>query len=67
MAYDLDEQEQIATLKSWWSTYGNLVTWLLIACLAAYASWSGWTYYQRSQAVQTLKRYQQDFRLLSAE
>ena len=25
MAYDLEEQEQLATIKSWWSQYGKLV------------------------------------------
>jgi predicted negative regulator of RcsB-dependent stress response len=24
--YDLEEQEQIDTLKTWWKMYGNLVT-----------------------------------------
>ena len=50
MAYDLEEQEQIETLKSWWAKFGNLVTWLLIAGLAAYSGWSAWNYYQRNQA-----------------
>lgn len=50
MAYDLEEQEQLATLKAWWGKYGNLVSWLAAAVLAAYAAWSGWTYYQRSQS-----------------
>ncbi|MBC7573613.1 MAG: tetratricopeptide repeat protein [Herminiimonas sp.] len=52
MAYDLEEQEQLATMKAWWTQHGNLVTWLLIAALAVYAGWSGWNYYQRNQAVQ---------------
>lgn len=52
MAYDLEEQEQLATMKAWWTQYGNLVTWLLIAALAVYAGWSGWNYYQRNQAAQ---------------
>jgi predicted negative regulator of RcsB-dependent stress response len=52
MAYDLDEQEQIANLKAWWAKYGNLSTWVVIAGLAAYAGWNGWGYYQRNQAAQ---------------
>ena len=52
MAYDLEEQEQIATLKEWWSKYGNLSTWVVIAGLAAYSGWNGWNYYQRTQAAQ---------------
>jgi predicted negative regulator of RcsB-dependent stress response len=50
MAYDLEEQEQIATLKAWWDKYGNLTSWVLIAGLAAYSGWQGWNYYQRNQA-----------------
>lgn len=52
MAYDLEEQEQLASLKAWWNQYGNMVTWLLTLCLAAYAAWNGWNYYQRSQTAQ---------------
>jgi len=48
MAYDHEEQEQIASLKAWWDKYGNLVTWLVTAVLLAYASWTGWNYWQRS-------------------
>lgn len=58
MAYDLEEQEQLATLKAWWNQYGNLVTWLLIIALAAYSAWSGWNYYQRKQTVQAAQLYE---------
>jgi predicted negative regulator of RcsB-dependent stress response len=57
MAYDLEEQEQLATMKAWWTQYGNLVTWLLIAALAVYAGWSGWNYYQRNQSAQAGQLY----------
>ena len=50
MAYDLEEQEQLATLKAWWAKYGNMSTWVVIAGLAAYSGWTGWNYYQRTQA-----------------
>ena len=59
MAYDLEEQEQLASLKAWWNQYGNLVTWLLIIGLAAYAAWTGWNYYQRSQAAQAGQLYEE--------
>ena len=48
---DLEEQEQIDALKHFWNTWGNLITWLLIAVLGAYAAWNGWQYWQRRQAV----------------
>jgi predicted negative regulator of RcsB-dependent stress response len=57
MAYDLEEQEQLATLKAWWEKYGNLTSWVLIAGLAAYSGWQGWNYYQRSQATQASALY----------
>jgi predicted negative regulator of RcsB-dependent stress response len=59
MAYDLEEQEQLATLKAWWNQYGNLLTWLLIIALAAYAAWTGWNYYQRNQAAQAGQLYEE--------
>jgi predicted negative regulator of RcsB-dependent stress response len=57
MAYDLEEQEQLASLKAWWNQYGNLVTWLLILALAGYAAWTGWNYYQRNQVMQASQLY----------
>ena len=59
MAYDLEEQEQLATLKAWWDKYGNATTWVLIAALAAYSGWSGWNYYQRDQAGKASALYEQ--------
>jgi predicted negative regulator of RcsB-dependent stress response len=47
---DLEEQEQLDQLKAFWKQYGNLVTWVLIVVLGAYAAWNGWTVYQRDQA-----------------
>ncbi len=57
MAYDLEEQEQIASLKAWWDKYGNMASWVLIAGLAAYSGFTGWNYYQRSQAAQATALY----------
>src|SRR5678816_424516 len=36
-------------LKAFWKQYGNLISWLLIAVLGAYAAWNGWNLYQRDQ------------------
>lgn len=57
MAYDLEEQEQIESLKAWWKQYGNLVTWGLIVAMLAYSAWQGWQYYQRRQAGQASQLY----------
>jgi predicted negative regulator of RcsB-dependent stress response len=57
MAYDLEEQEQLASLKAWWDKYGNASTWALIAVLAAYSGWTYWKYHQRSQAAEASALY----------
>jgi predicted negative regulator of RcsB-dependent stress response len=54
---DLEEQEQLDQLKSFWKQYGNLITWALIAALGAYAAWNGWNWYQRDQAVKAGAMY----------
>jgi predicted negative regulator of RcsB-dependent stress response len=46
---DLQEQEQLDALKAFWKTWGNLITWVLIAVLGSYAAWNGWQLYQRDQ------------------
>lgn len=50
--YDLQEQEQLAQIKHFWSRYGNLITWTLIVVLTAIAAWNGWNYWQRQKAQQ---------------
>ena len=46
---DLEEQEQLDQLKAFWKQYGNLITWVLVVVLGAYAAWNGWNAYQRDQ------------------
>jgi predicted negative regulator of RcsB-dependent stress response len=50
---DLEEQEQLDQLKSFWNQYGNLLTWVLIVVLGAYAAWNGWNWYQRKQSAES--------------
>jgi predicted negative regulator of RcsB-dependent stress response len=56
-AYDLEEQEQLATLKAWWKENGNLVMTAVTLVLIVLAAWQGWNYYQRSQAAQASGLY----------
>lgn len=49
---DLQEQEQLDALKTFWNRYGNLITWALVAALAVYAGLNGWNWWQRNQAAQ---------------
>src|ERR1019366_7862211 len=55
--YDLEEQEQLATLKAWWNDNGNLVLTALSLVLIVFAAWQAWNYYQRNQAAQASALY----------
>jgi predicted negative regulator of RcsB-dependent stress response len=57
MAYDLEEQEQIANFKAFWSKFGNLITWVLIIALAGYAGYNFWNSHQRGQAAEASGLY----------
>lgn len=59
MAYDLEEQEQLETLKAWWQQYGNLVILAATACLVTIAAFQGWHYYRQQQAVAAVTLYEQ--------
>ena len=59
MAYDLQEQEQIDELKSWWSEYGNLVILAAVAAALAVAGVQGWRYYRYNQALAAVTLYEQ--------
>jgi predicted negative regulator of RcsB-dependent stress response len=50
--YDLEEQEQLAQIKHFWSRYGSAITWALILVLSAFAAWNGWQYWQRRTALE---------------
>jgi predicted negative regulator of RcsB-dependent stress response len=57
MAYDLEEQEQIDALKSWWKQNGNLVLLAVIAALVAFAGVNGWRYYNERQSERASQLY----------
>lgn len=50
--YDLEEQEQISELKTWWRMYGNLVTAALLAVSVAVVGWQAWNWYQGKQTAE---------------
>lgn len=54
---DLQEQEQLDELKAFWKQYGNLITWVLILVLGAYAAFNGWNWWQREQASKASAMY----------
>ncbi len=63
---DLQEQEQLDALKAFWKQYGNLVTWVLILALGAYAAWNGWNWYQRDQATKASAMFDELDRAVAA-
>jgi len=58
MAYDLEEQEQLASLKGWWQDNANLVLSVITAVALAAAGWFGWRTWQANQAMQAGALYE---------
>ena len=54
---DLQEQEQLDAVKAFWKRYGNLITWLLVLVMGAFAAWNGWNWWQRDQAMKSGAMY----------
>jgi len=48
--YDLEEQEQLSTLKAWWKQHGALCLMGLALALAAIAAYQGWLWYRDREA-----------------
>ncbi len=57
MALDLEEQEQVAELKAWWTQHGNRVLAAVIAVAVAVVGWQGWRWYEHGQAAQASVLY----------
>ena len=51
-AYDLEEQEQLDELKTWWRQHGNRVTTLVLVIVLGAAGWQGWNWWQRKQTAE---------------
>lgn len=57
--YDLEEQEQIEELKSWWHQYRNLVFLVMAAAAVTVGGIQGWRYYHDKQALDAGELYSQ--------
>ena len=55
---DLEEQEQLAQLKSWWDTYGNLVVMTIALAAVVFSAWQGWRFWQERQAGEASNLYE---------
>lgn len=58
-ALDLQEQEQLDTLKAWWKDNGTMVLGLVLVVTVAMGGWRGWQYYQNKQTSEAATLYQQ--------
>lgn len=65
--YDLEEQEQLETLKAWWKQYGNLVTSLVIIASLAVMAFQAWNWYQRNQSLKAATVYEVLQRSIAAQ
>ncbi|MFT3856828.1 MAG: tetratricopeptide repeat protein [Aquabacterium sp.] len=57
--YDLEQQEQLDQVKHFWKQYGNLITWVLVLVLAAYAGWMAWQRWEQSRAGEAAGLYEE--------
>jgi len=57
MPLDLEEQEQVAELKAWWTQHGNIIVSAILAAALAFAGWQGWRWYGTNQAVQAAAHF----------
>lgn len=55
--YDLEEQEKIDGLKTWWEAYGTLMIVVVATFIASIAGMQAWKYYQRQQVEQAAELY----------
>jgi predicted negative regulator of RcsB-dependent stress response len=58
MAYDLEEQEQLATVKGWWHDNGTRVLTAIAVAAIAGSAWQGWRLWQADQARQAGAQYE---------
>ncbi|HEX5357900.1 MAG TPA: tetratricopeptide repeat protein [Aquabacterium sp.] len=57
--YDLEQQEQLDQFKHFWKQYGNLITWVLVLALGAYAAWSYYLYWQQQRGTAAAALYEE--------
>lgn len=55
--YDLEEQEKIDGLKSWWEVYGTLAIIIVATFTAGIFGTQAWKYYQKQQADQAAELF----------
>ena len=58
-AFDLQEQEQIATLKAWWQSWGKWMALGIAALLIGFAGKTAWQSYQKNQMIKAAEVFSQ--------
>jgi predicted negative regulator of RcsB-dependent stress response len=58
MPLDLEEQEQLDSLKAFWEKYRSVIMGLVTAVLFAFAAYNGWQWWKNSQATEAGKLYE---------
>jgi predicted negative regulator of RcsB-dependent stress response len=67
MSYDLQEQEQLDTLKAWWKANGNRVTTAVTVVLLGVLAYQGWSWYSLRQAAGASALYEEFERASSSK
>ena len=58
MAYDLEEQEQLATVKGWWHDNGTKLLTVIAVVAVVGSGWQGWRIWQANQSQQAGAQYE---------
>jgi predicted negative regulator of RcsB-dependent stress response len=58
MPLDLEEQEQLDSLKAFWEKYRSIIMGLVTAVLFVFAAYNGWQWWKNSQATEAGKLYE---------
>ncbi len=63
---DLDEQEQLATLKHFWDQYGRIITAVVTVLALSYAGWTAWNIWQTGLEQKSAVRFDEMSRAVAA-
>jgi len=66
MALDLEEQEQLASLKAWWKEQGGNILLVVVAAALAFSGWQGWRWYDMRQAGEASALYESLLKAIEA-
>jgi predicted negative regulator of RcsB-dependent stress response len=63
---DLDEQEQLATLKHFWDQYGRIITAVVTVLALSYAGWTAWNIWQTGLEQKSAVRFDEMSRAVTS-